>query len=260
MVARIPKWLFVIVPVNVLAIAGALVAVNVVEPAVSASCSNAVSLYFDDDAAMRAALDELRADRRVSDVQPETVEQARGRLVRWPAARGLLYQADTAAAIHFAAKDPAARPALIDSLKKSLNGVHGARPVDCTTRGKQTEAQLDAFPDTLKCSRRLFVWGEGDDDLEAAAEILRNDPRVDEVRLVSREEAYERVRELAKDDPAYAQIGPDDVPARLDVAARDAAAATSLVAEAKAKLPHIESADTLPCFAVPSPLVPAPKK
>ena len=76
---------------------------------------------------------------------------------------------------------------------------------------------------------------------------------------MTKEEAYERLKELAKDDPELAKFGPDDVPARLDVEARDPAAATSLAAEAKQLVPVLESAVTLPCFAVPNPVVPAPK-
>jgi hypothetical protein len=41
--------------------------------------------------------------------------------------------------------------------------------------------------------------------------------------------------------------------------ARDPAAANSFEAEAGELLPHVDSAVTLPCFAVPHPVVPAPR-
>lgn len=256
--ARIPKWLFVIVPVNVLAIAGAVVALNVLDPNVQATCDNAISLYFDDDPTMRAAAGKLRSDRRVGDVEPETGELARHRLEQWPR-MNTLYPADTAPAVHLAARDATDRTRLIASLKSELKGVHGARPADCTTQGKRTEAQLVAFDDALRCSRRLFVWLADDVDLEPATHVLRTDPRVDQVKAVTEAEVYQRIRELAKDEPEFAKVGPEDVQARLDIAASGPTEARSLVEDAKRKLPHVEAADTLPCFAVPNPLVPAPK-
>lgn len=255
--ARIPKWLVVIVSVNVLAIAGAVVTVNVLDPSVQATCDNAISLYFDDDPTMRAAAEKLRSDRRVGDVAPETGEQARHRLEQWPR-MDTLYPADTAPAVHLAAKD-ADRTKLIASLQSELKGVHGARAADCTTQGKRTEAQLVAFDDALRCSRRLFVWLADDVDLEPATHVLRNDPRVDQVKAVTEAEVYQRIRELAKDEPEFAKVGPEDVQARLDIAASGPAEARGLVEDAKRKLPHVEAADVLPCFAVPNPLVPAPK-
>ena len=58
--ARIPKWLFVVVPVNLVAIGLGVVGVTVLDPEASATCDNAVSLYFDNDASMRAAAERLR--------------------------------------------------------------------------------------------------------------------------------------------------------------------------------------------------------
>lgn len=102
------------------------------------------------------------------------------------------------------------------------------------------------------------MWVRADDDLEPAADLLRDDPRVDQVELVTNAEVYERVRELAKDDPEYAKLRPEDVGARLDVAARDPSAARSLADNATKTLTDVDSAATLPCFSVPHPVVPLP--
>jgi FtsX extracellular domain len=182
----------------------------------AATCANGVSVYFVEDADMLAAAARLRGDDRAGDVRTETGEQAHQRLTaRFPD--------DTAptggavmAAVHLAAADGVDHVGLAEDLAGELPGATGAEPVDCPP-AKPAKPELARYAHQEPCGR-VNVFFETDEAMLAAKDVVADDPQVQSLEALTKEQSYERAKELFADDPETLKLlTPQDLPAMLEL-------------------------------------------
>lgn len=248
----------VLIGAGVLA-AAVVVAVLVVprsEP-VNATCDNGVSLYFAHDAGMRAAAKRLREDDRVDDVRTETREQTLRRLVRANPDLADGMQGGTsgepavAAAVHVAAvAEP--KGELAGVLAEEYGKALAVEPVKCPGNRDEFDAALVALSRSLNCRNSVSLSFVTDEAMFAAAQTLRDDRRVAEVHETTKEQAWRTAQEALGEDGVA--LGPDDVPASLEVIAEPSVDPGQLADELQSTLPDVDDAQPGVCVALLHPV------
>lgn len=81
---------------------------------------------------------------------------------------------------------------------------------------------LPALPTSDRCPGRVIVYFHTDEEMTAAAEKLREDPRVMLVQTETKAEAYKRFKEIFADQPELVELArPEALPASVRVRPAD---------------------------------------
>ncbi|MBM7787427.1 permease-like cell division protein FtsX [Tenggerimyces flavus] len=223
-----------------------------------ATCQNAVSAYLGADEDVPRVVERLRADDRFTDLHTETSARAAKRLATWYPAMAPVAQGRTAAAVHLAVTDPDRRQDRVEGLNAMLRGVGVARRADCDQKDEERGRQLVEFGEKLLCGQTVSIRFARDEDLRPALEVARNNARVQKVAVVSRAEAFERAKELFRDQPDLEKVlTPEDTSPYLEVTVVDSADPKAVGAQLTGILEGADQAQLQVCVTVPHPVVPA---